>query len=309
MSWFLNLIRRKPIAKIFALLGAVILWIFVVQDQNPMSDTSYRVPVMMLNAPDGSKINLSDENIKIKLRGTRSAVASIDQDDVRAFINLDGVEPGTHKLKVHTVIPQGVEAVEVSPDMIEVTIDPIVQRAMDITLIRAGQAPKDMAVASVTPNTSTVTVEGPRSSVKEVAQVVGYVGLTQSSDTDVDVNVPLTAIGDEGTGIDDVRVIPKSVSVHVQLARGLSKKIVDVKPLFEGTVPEGYAIKSVKIEPTRVEIAGESSIINPINSLTTEPIPVSELTKTTRRAVLISLPNGVTVTNKMVFVNIEIEKE
>ena len=33
MNWFLNLIRRKPIVKILALIGAVILWSFVMQDQ------------------------------------------------------------------------------------------------------------------------------------------------------------------------------------------------------------------------------------------------------------------------------------
>jgi len=309
MNWFLNLIRRKPIVKILALIGAVILWSFVMQDQNPMIDTSYRVPVTMLNAPEGSKVEIAEESVRIKLRGARSAIAAVDEDDLKAVVNLNGFEPGTHKVKIHTVIPQGVEAVEISPDTVEVTIDPIVQRTMEVTLIRGGQIPKDMAVADISSEPSVVTVEGPSSAVKNVAQVVGYVGFSKSGDTDFDLTVPLTAIGDDGIGIENVHVVPKNVRVHVQLARGLSKKIVDVKPLFEGTLPSGYMIKSARIEPARIEIAGESSALSQIASLTTEPIALSELTKTTRKAVLLNLPDGITVTNRMVFVNIEIEKE
>ena len=283
MNWFLNLIRRKPIVKILALIGAVILWSFVMQDQNPMIDTSYRVPVTMLNAPEGSKVEIAEESVRIKLRGARSAIAAVDEDDL--------------------------EAVEISPETVEVTIDPIVQRTMEVTLIRGGQIPKDMAVAGISSEPSAVTVEGPSSAVKNVAQVVGYVGFSKSGDTDFDLTVPLTAIGDDGIGIENVHVVPKNVRVHVQLARGLSKKIVDVKPLFEGTLPSGYMIRSVRIEPARIEIAGESSALSQIASLTTEPIALSELTKTTRKAVLLNLPDGITVTNRMVFVNIEIEKE
>lgn len=309
MIWFLNLFRRKPVVKLFALVGAVILWLFVMQDQNPMIETSYNVPITMLNAPEGSKIDLSDETVKIKLRGARSALTVIDRDELKAVINLAGLEAGTHHIKVHTVIPQGVEAEEVSPDMIDVTIDPIVQRTVEINLIRAGQTPQDMAVASVTPSSPSVTIEGPRSAVQSVAQVIGYVGMTQNSENDFDLKVPLSAIADDGHGVDDVRVIPQSVNVHVQLARGLSKKIVDIKPLFEGAVPSGYSVKSVRMEPSRVEIAGEASVLNKISSLDTETIPLADLTKSTRRAIMIALPDGVTVTNKMVFVNIEIEKD
>ena len=51
-----SLFQRNLPAKIFALLVAIVLWFFVMNDQNPSIDGSFTVPLSVVNAPEGYKL-------------------------------------------------------------------------------------------------------------------------------------------------------------------------------------------------------------------------------------------------------------
>jgi YbbR domain-containing protein len=153
-----------------------------------------------------------------------------------------------------------------------------------------------------------VTVEGPKSSVDEVARVIGYVGLSGNKE-DFNISVPLTAVNSDGREVEDVRVTPKSAEASVQLARGLSKKVVEIKPVFSGELPAGYVLDRVRIDPSKIEIAGASTILDSLTAIDTEKIPLATETKSFHKEVQLELPEGVTVTNKKVNVNIDIAEK
>ena len=303
-----SLFQRNLPAKIFALLVAIVLWFFVMNDQNPSIDGSFTVPLNVVNAPEGYKISRSDDTIKIKVRGPRSLFVSAAASEFKAYVSLDGVEEGRNSIKVQTVLPQGFERVEASPDVVTVTVEKIVQRQVKVDLIVTGASAQGTTVAKVEQNVSSVTVEGPKSSVDEVARVIGYVGLSGNKE-DFNISVPLTAVNSDGREVEDVRVTPKSAEASVQLARGLSKKVVEIKPVFSGELPAGYVLDRVRIDPSKIEIAGASTILDSLTAIDTEKIPLATETKSFHKEVQLELPEGVTVTNKKVNVNIDIAEK
>ncbi|MBP5199680.1 MAG: hypothetical protein J6Z82_03435 [Schwartzia sp.] len=294
--------------KIVALLAACILWAFVMNDQNPSMESGFSVPLAVINPPGESKVTQNAENVKIKLRAPRSIFATISPDEIKAFVDLAGLEPGTHPVHVQTVIPQGVEVLTVTPDLVKFTIDPIVQKRMPVRIVRSGASPTGLTVAGIEPETRAVTVDGPQSSIAKVLEVVGTVVVPGSVVGDTDIEVSLQPLDEDGEVVEDVRIVPKVISVRMSFARSLARKVVDVKPVVEGAAASGYRIAGTRVEPSRIELTGTGEALDAVTALSTEPIFVAGLTESMNKSVELVLPEGVTVTNKMVNVRIEVKK-
>ena len=303
-----SIFRRNLPAKIVALGVAVVLWVVVMSDQNPAIEGSFTVPVAVVNSPEGYKVTKSEDTVKIKVRGARSLFVSATADDFRAYVDLGGAEAGKQSYKVQTALPQGFELVEVQPETVEFNLDKIIQRQVRADVIVTGNSAPGTTVAKVTQASSIVTIEGPQSAVESVTRVVGYVGLSGNS-TDFDLQVPLTALNADGREVHDVKVVPSVTEVTVQLARGLTKKIVTIHPVLDGSLPDDLTLSEVRTDPIKLEIAGESKVLAPLSSVDTEKIDLSKVTGSEKLTVRLNLPNGVTVTNPEISVNIVVKKK
>lgn len=303
-----SIFRRNLPAKIVALGVAVVLWVVVMSDQNPAIEGSFTVPVAVVNSPEGYKVTKSEDTVKIKVRGARSLFVSATADDFRAYVDLGGAEAGKQSYKVQTALPQGFELVEVQPETVEFNLDKIIQKQVRADVIVTGNSAPGTTVAKVTQASSIVTIEGPQSAVESVTRVVGYVGLSGNS-TDFDLQVPLTALNADGREVYDVKVVPSVTEVTVQLARGLTKKIVTIHPVLDGSLPDDLTLSEVRTDPIKLEIAGESKVLAPLSSVDTEKIDLSKVTGSEKLTVRLNLPNGVTVTNPEISVNIVVKKK
>ena len=303
-----SIFRRNLPAKILALFVAIILWVVVMNDQNPSIEGSFTVPVAVVNAPEGYKITKSDEDVKIKVRGPRSLFVSASAEDFRAYVDLSGAEAGKAEYKVQTALPQGFELVEVQPEVVTFDLDQVVQKRMRADVTVTGSSAAGTTVAKVSQDASFVTLEGPQSAIDTVVRVVGYVGLA-GNNTDFDVTVPLTALTADGREVQGVRVVPQTTSVSVQLARGLSKKIVSIHPVLADDLADGYQLGDVRTDPIKIEIAGDAKTIESLTAVDTETIDLAKFTSNQKITVKLALPSGVTVTNPDVVVSIEIKKK
>lgn len=302
------LLQRNLPGKIIALVAAVCLWLFVMNEQNPSIDGSFTVRLSVVNAPEGYKITHEDDSIKLKVRGPHSLFVSADANDFRAYVDLAGAESGKQTLKVKAVLPPGFELVETQPGEVSFTLDKIVQKQIEAEVLTAGALAPGMTVAKMSQAVKTVTIEGPESAVNQVSRVIGYVSLS-GNNADFSLMVPLTAVDSEDKVVDEVKVVPQTTPVSVQLARGLTKKVVLIKPVLAEDLLAGYQIGKVKVDPARIEIAGETGLIDAITTINTEPISLADVTKSTKKTVKLELPEGITVTNKDVNVTIEVSEK
>lgn len=304
-----SLIQRNLPAKIVALLIAVILWGYVMNDQNPTTEGVYTVQVQMVNAPEGYKISQSVHSVKIKVRGPRSLFVANNESDFHAYVDLKDAEDGKHAYKVQVDMPQGFELTEVKPGSIDVMLDRIIAKKVRADINVNGAPAPGESVAKVNQADDKVLVEGPASAVNEVERVIGYVGITSKNDKDFDLQVPLTAINADGKEVQGVTVKPATMYVAVILAHGLTKKTVNVNPVTVDDLPSGYEIVSLKVDPAYIEIAGKDKLLANINTIDTEKLSLVGINKNTNRTLKLNLPEGVTAVNREVDVHIVIRQK
>ena len=303
-----SIVQRNFMAKIIALMVAITLWVIVMDDQNPAVDREYTIGVTLDNIPKGFRIAQDAESAKLKVRAQRSYFVNVDSGDFKAKVDLEGLGEGTYRLPIHIQMPQGFEVLEMEPGTVEIVMDPYVENQIKAELIVTGATAPSVTIAKVQQNYDMVTVIGPKSAVEQVSRVIGYVGLT-GNDSDFTLQVPLSAINDQGREVPDVQVVPSLLEVNVQMARGLSKKVVTVRPVLENNLPQGYVVEAVRASPSSIEIAGSDALIGTMDGIATENISLRDHDKTFTVPVKLILPEGITVTNPDVSVNIVINKK
>ena len=304
-----NIFRTNLPVKAASLITAIILWLIVMAEQNPVIDGSFEAPIILDDAPRGYKITTDQSTAQITVQGLRSHLITAENNMFQIHASLKDMQEGAYAAELTAQIPQNFELVGIKPERINVTLDPYIDRQIPVELIVTGQTAVGTTVAAIGKNIEMVTVAGPKSKVETVTRVVGYVGLTTENNEDFSLNVPITAINADGREVKEARVLPSAVVVNVQLARGLTRKVVDIADTAKfDNVPEGYAAKILRINPTKIEIAGESSVISPIKQISTEKISLKDVTSNVTKMVRLDLPSGVTVTDATVSVDIEVTK-
>jgi YbbR domain-containing protein len=306
---FRNLVQHNLAAKIVAVLVAVILWGYVMNDQNPSIEGSFNAQVKLINVPDGYKVTQSTETIKITVKGPRSLFAANGDKNFQAHVDMQEAKSGKGSYKVKVDMPQGFELVEVQPDTVDVELDPIVRRKVRADISVNGSPASGVTVAKVSQASAEVMIEGPSKAVSEVERVIGYVGLTNKNDVDFALQVPLTAINNDGREVQGIKIQPATMYVAVQMARGLTKKIVSIRPVTDNDLPQNLELVSMKPNPLQIEIAGAENIISNLTTVATEKISLADVVGNTDKTVKLALPPGVTVTNHDVLVRIVVKEK
>lgn len=306
----MNLIQRNLPAKIIAVIAAIVLWFFVMNEQNPMIDGSFSVPLTIVNAPDGYKITSSVDVVKIKVRGPRAMFVTATAADFKAYVDLQGIEEGKQLVKIQSVLPQGFEFIETNPTTATFVIDKIIQKQMPAEITLGGTPAAGMTVDAISQSVKQVKIEGPSEAVNAVAKVSGYIALSGNS-ADFSASVPLMALNADGKEVPEVKIIPQTVDVSVLLARSPVKKVVPIKAIVASDLPVGYVLVGTKLDVLKVEITGDEKLLDGINGLETQPISLADINAvgTTKKAVKLKLPAGITVTNENIHVNIEIAEK
>jgi YbbR domain-containing protein len=306
---FRNLVQHNLAAKIVAVLVAVILWGYVMNDQNPSIEGSFNAQVKLINVPDGYKVTQSTETIKITVKGPRSLFAANGDKNFQAHVDMQEAKSGKGSYKVKVEMPQGFELVEVQPDTVDVELDPIVRRKVRADISVNGSPASGVTVAKVSQASAEVMIEGPSKAVSGVERVIGYVGLTNKNDVDFALQVPLTAINNDGREVQGIKIQPATMYVAVQMARGLTKKIVSIRPVTDNDLPQNLELVSMKPNPLQIEIAGAENIISNLTTVATEKISLADVVGNTDKTVKLALPPGVTVTNHDVLVRIVVKEK
>jgi len=77
------------------------------------------------NPPENRQVNVEDGNFNVTLRGTRLTLENILDEEIRLHVDLEDlpdISRGEHILPISAEVPDGIELVIVSPQMVTVTV-------------------------------------------------------------------------------------------------------------------------------------------------------------------------------------------
>ncbi|MDT8902634.1 YbbR-like domain-containing protein [Anaeroselena agilis] len=298
--------RGKNITtKILALIMAVVLWLYVTNEQNPPVESSVSVPLEVRGVADTLVATDSPDAVRIKVRGPRSIIAVLTPQDLKAYIDLRGTAEGRHTVRVFALVPSSLEFIEVQPDKITVRVDGKASRTLPVEIRVTGTATAGAVVAKATINPQQVTVEGPKATVDSVDRVILPLDLTGRSADFTAQLVPLL-VNRDGRAVEGLTVNPGRISVVANLAKGVDKKTVDIKTIIYGDMAPGVFLKSVVTEPARVELSGNAKELEKIDFVYTEPISVAGINKDTEKEVKLQIKEGLVASQAAVTVKISV---
>lgn len=303
-----NLFRKNLPVKILALIAAIIMWGYVMNEENPSVNGRYTVPVEIVNAPEGYDVNMGVREVTLKVRAPRSLMAAAHESDFKAVIDLSGDTEGEYDEKIRTVIPQGFELLGMSDDTVHVTMEALIAHGVPVDIVVNGKAAQGMELGEIKPTQQYVNVYGPRHLVDSIVKASGKIKLADNN-SDFTMRVKLTAVTADGENINNLAVLPGELDVTVQLVPGEGKKIVPVKPTVSGILPEGYVLGEITVQPNQVEVAGANKTLADIKNVETIPISLHGVTSTLDKDVELSLPEGIASTVKKVTLHIVVKSK
>ena len=289
--------------KIISLLAAFMMWIFVMESQDPTIEGSYDVLVTISNAPYDYLASCEEKTITVKTLAPRSYFVKYDANAFRAYANLEGLGEGRHEITPQIIMPQGFEFINSDPAAVHVMIDSFAERQLPFELLTKGNVSSDTAIKNLSKSMEIVTVMGPKSLIDRVARIFGT--LTFSNNTSgFEAQIPMKAVDANNNQIVGVRVVPSVVTVTVELESSVAKKIVPV--VAEVNASDGWEVVNVNVDPAQIEITGTESAISSIVTIKTEPINIQTGQRAFKGKVRLDVPDTVTVKENEVNVSAEV---
>lgn len=307
MNRIQSIFRHNLPAKILALLGAVILWFFVMNDQNPSVNSTFTVPVYTINGPDGYTVKLKPRDVTVKIKAPRASFTAAKPEDFKAYVDLEEAVEGTNKLRVRTVVPQGFEVVDISDETIEVTMEALIEKQLSVNVQITGNTGAHSALEKIVPEKESIKVTGPRSNVARVSHVVGYLNLANNT-ADFTMKVKLNPVDMDGNIVDGVTLSFKEMDVTAKILSGVDKKIVSIKPVYSGVPEQNYMVAMTSAQPDRVEITGKTEVLEKLSEILTDTIAVDGANADIVKDVNLVLPDGIISPSQKVKVKIQIKK-
>lgn len=292
MTRIINLFRHNFRQKIIALIVAFFMWVFVMDKQDPPISGTYTVPLTISNAPYEFIAVCDVKTVLIETRAPRSNFVKYDANAFRVYANMEGMDEGTHQVTPQVVMPQGFELVEADPPIINVKLDPLIERQMPIEIVTNGEVASDSSIKEIQKSMDIVTIVGPKSFVERVKRVFGTVNLTGNASS-FETQITMNAVDENANLVPRVRAVPSVITVNVDLESGVKKRIVPIVP--ELSVVDGWELTKITAEPAQIEIVGNESAINSIFMIKTVPFTVQTGQRLFKGTLKLDVPEGVQV--------------
>ncbi len=298
--------------KIFALIIAIILWSYVMSEENPPITSDYRnIEVNLTNVASLERQNLvvmepKDAKITVKVLGKRNDISNISEKDIIATVDLSGYTEGNVKVPVNVEVPNEVKIVDYSPKDILFKFEKLVRKEKTVTIQTEGKLPQGYVLGEPEIKPQSIYIEGPRSWVNSVSKVMALVNVEDKKD-DINVSVPIKLVDDEGNDVRGVGKDQNVVDVSIPVYRA---KKVPIELQTENQLPDNYQIMNININPSTIEIKGRKDVLADISSIKTKPIDINSLIGNKDVAVDLEIPEKVSLAdpNQKVTINLNIEE-
>ena len=300
-------LKRNWPAKLLSLLAAIVMWFFIMRDQNPVMEVTYTVPVQVQNLDSHYIIEDAPDVARIVLSGPRDTIMSIKADNLRAYIDASGVKPGQNNVTIGFTPPAGMSLVEVKPDTITINVDEYAERKIPVEIVPIGKFSDDVALKSVTIVPKEVTVSGRKQLVNAVNKVVMKVNIAgQTKNFSAVSNLEAW---DVSGNVLDVHINPNQGQAQYELNLLRKDKAVPITVPTAGAVADGYEVKSISVTPTQLTVTGREEMIDSVTEIQTEPIDLTGATKGIQGNYNFVLPSGVNSNVTTVHVKVDIQKK
>lgn len=270
--------------KIIAILFSIILWLFVVNIDDPVTTKVYRNiavsmshdEIIMNRGQTYSFVN-NNNTVSVTIRAKRSVLDDIQAEDIKAVADV-------REMQLKSLVPVAItipkyegkyEEAETSPKNIEILLSNSTTRKFPVTVTTVGSLRDGYALGETTADPQKVEITGPDSTINRIESAVAKVDISGLSE-DATLPAELVLYDDQNNVVDQkmlsTNIGNKDVSVTIHL---LNTKTVPLEFRTSGITPaDGYAFAGITTEPQSIQVIGKKDDLDDLDKI---QIPVSAL--------------------------------
>lgn len=291
------LLRNWPL-KLGAILLATVLYSGLVLSQNVRA-FSGNIPIEAIRQPpDVALLTDLPPVTQVRYRAPLEA-GFVSPSSFSATVNLADVEPAPGGAPVEVPVTliafdRRVQVIDFFPRTVQVRLDPVDTRTIGVS-VDIGAVPEGVTTGPPQVDPATVDVRGPSTRVAAIRAVLAPVAI-DASGLNVDRQVDLEAVDEQGNQVTNVEIEPPRARVRIAVGRELANRTLPVVPEFSGELPAGFRIGTITVTPPVVTVTGESTAVTQLDGAHTEPISLADRTHDFEMQVGLALPDQVTTT-------------
>ena len=309
--------------KVIALLVAVLVWIAIVNTNDPYDKiTLSKIPVNLVNTgvltDNGYVYEVKDgtDYVTITVKGPRSIVENLKVSDFKAEAILLNEFTQTSHIDIKCVnanIDTTNLTIYQKTDMVKLDIQNRIAQSYDVETVINGTPANgyytDLSLISISP--STIRVSGPENIIEKIASVKAVVDVI-GENTNITTSIKPILYDENGSVIDSDKLtfsknqITCSVGIY-------KKRTVDIKFAISGSVEDGYKYMGITSDLNQVVISGPDSELAKISSIDIPAtlIDISDLTDDKVFQILVAqyVPNTVKYLTEETYANVTVDIE
>ncbi len=302
------------IAKAVCLVLALILWIYVMEAENPdWEETIEGVPIELINTDDieidsGLMIYGGySSTVDVTLRGKKNLISGLTADDIKATADVSEIsEAGEYQLDVSLTVPDDTDIVSRSADTVTVEVDRRERITVDIRCRYSGLVIEEgFTQGDAELSVSTVTVTGPSRYLAEIDHAEVLVPDLGHVTGSVTAYGSISLVDKNGGVVSNPYVTMSNSEVRVFLPIYANKEV----PLTVEFVNGFYNNENVEISLDRqtINIRGDAAVINDIDHILVTRIDEKLISDDTSFEANLVLPDGVENMDGVTHVNVSIK--
>jgi YbbR domain-containing protein len=266
-----RILNRPNALIIISLICAIVMFVLVDQKVISLTEKEAEVltgqPINIVYNKEAYVVEGVPETVDITLIGSKSTVYLATQlGDQEVTLDLSKYGPGTWKVKLKYNHSVNNVSYKLDPSTITVKISEKVSKTSSLTynLLNENSLDSKLSISNVELDNNKVIVKSSQEILNKVAVVKALVDasditLKESGEFTID-NAPLVAYDSNGKLLENVEMVPSSVSAKVTIDSYHATK--DVKVVTNGTMSSGKAISSLTTSIKTVEVYGDKATVD-----------------------------------------------
>ena len=279
--------------RIICVVLACCLWIYVMNEQNPITERTFVVNLETRGLQSGMMVFNAPSKVNVKVRSNRAILGDLNPEAISAYLNLENMKVGQHAVTVACDFPRG-EVLEISPKVVNLYIDTGKEKNFKVTTRVVGIPNSDLTVGRRVVTPTDVRVKGAAHRVDTVEGVIAPLDITERKD-DFTAHVNLVAVGADGIEMPDLTIEPATAAVEAKMVHQLITTDLSVNANLTGSLPSSLKLAKVEIVPSQIKVTAAPSLLEKINSLSTAPIDLSKVNTNANIKVPLELQEGMVV--------------
>jgi len=308
---------RTTVSHLIVAIGlAIIAWLSVIFQTNPPGQLTIQGVPLVVTGPANGLILLDDlpDTVSVQVQASQNRIDTLDVSSVRAELPLSDLPAGVHNVPVSLdLADRYTEILSISPSNINVTLESELNKVISptVSFLNKGNLPAGYMVKQVSLSPETITVIGLQSRVEDIEEAVIEINL-DGQRVDFQDTFPVSIKDSYGVKIKDIRIVPESILVTVDIERTYFTREIPVQATIEKSgLDRDYEVSSVRVDPSKVMLTGTQTALDAAGDfLVTTPISLSNVYSGLTIDVPIVIPENVTVLddegNNISGVNVEV---